>query len=384
MGIRALTRPWLGAEVAASYPTAANPPATQLESPWADTSALDSVTLAGLFDSLDALPVTRSQAIAIPSVARGRDLICISVARLALYAMNGQGRLADQPRIVSQPERGRSRFLTFLWTVDSLLFNGLAVWEITDRYETTPNRPRRARFVPPSSVQLDSSGIVRSVFGRKVDPDRDVLRFDGPHEGFLTRGADTVRNARNLAYAYAQAARTPTPDVELHQVDGEPMADAEITAMIAQWAAARRGENGRVAYTNKSIQAIMHGQQPEQLLISARKDVRMDVAHHLGLPAWAVDAPVEGSSLTYSNVPSRSRELIDYTLSGYMEALASRLSLDDVLAAGTWAAFTTDVLTNGDFGDRMTAGKVAVDAGIYSAAEIRAMEAGIPVEGTPA
>lgn len=125
----------------------------------------------------------------------------------------------------------------------------------------------------------------------------------------------------------------------------------------------------------------MHGQQPEQLLIAARNAANLDIARCLNLPAWAVDGEVGGSSLTYQNVPSRSRELIDYTLAGYMEAITSRLSLDDVLAQGTWAAMSTDVLTDGDFGDRMTAYKAARDADVYTSEELRQREAGVPIEG---
>lgn len=367
---------------AASLPRQA-PPA-QLESPWADTSILETADLAALFGVLDALPVTRSQAVAIPAVARARDLICVTTARLPLFALNKAGRLPSQPRSVSQPEAGRSRFLTMLWTVDDLFFNGWSVWEIVSTYQED-GRPQTFRRALPGTCQFDTAGNLISIGGRKTAPDGPVrhIRFDGPHEGFLSRGAQVVRDARALAAAYAKNAKTPIPAIELHQEDGDPLAKDEITDLIKAWAAARQGENGGVAYTNKSVRAIPHGQPADNLLVSGRSASRLDVAHAAGLPAWAVDADVKGSSLTYSNVPSRWRELIDGTLSGYMEAIATRLSLDDVLAAGTWADYRTDILTDGDFGDRMTAAKTAVDAKIYTAEEMRAREDGVPLEGSP-
>lgn len=366
---------------AGSIPTQA--PAAQLESPWADTSVLQSADLAALFGVLDSLPVTRSQAVAIPAVARARDLICVTTARLPLYALNRTGRLTPQPRSVSQPEAGRSRFLTMLWTVDDLFFNGWSVWEIVSTY-AEDGRPQTFRRVIPGQVQFDTAGNVISVNGRQVGPDGParVIRFDGPHEGFLSRGAQVVRDARALAAAYAKNAKTPIPAIELHQEDGDPLTEPQIQDLIRSWAAARQGENGGVAYTNKSVRAIPHGQPADNLLVSGRSVSRLDIAHAAGLPAWAVDAEVKGSSLTYSNVPSRWRELIDGTLAGYMEAIATRLSLDDVLAAGTWADFRTDVLTDGDFKDRMEAAKAAVDAGVYRAEEMRAREDGVPLEGS--
>lgn len=373
----------LTAAAADTIPPPVGPPAPQIASPWtADPTGLELVTWAGLLDVID-LPATRAQAIAVPAVARGRDLICTTVARFPIWAMNSAGRLPVQPRICAQPEIGRARFTTLLWTVDTLLFYGVTWWLITSRY-AEDGRPRTARWIPPDRIDTDEAGEIRSAYGRTVDPQRDVIRFDGPHEGLLTRGATAIRDARNLGSAYAKAARTPTPNVELHQTGGEPLGRTDITALIGDWAAARRGDNGGVAFTNQSVEAKMHGAQPEDLLIAGRGAARMDIAHQMGLPAWAVDAPTEGSSLTYSNVPARSRELIDYTLAGYIEAITTRLSLDDVLPAGTWAAASTDVLTDGDFGERMTAGQTAISAGIYTAEEMRTREAGVPLEGQTA
>lgn len=366
-------------ELTAAVPTAMPPLA--IASPWANASALEVATWAGLLDAVDALPVTRQQAIQLPAIARGRDLIAISVARFPLFAQNAQGQLGTQPRIVARPEVGRSRFVTLVWTVDTLIFYGFAVWQITARY-AEDNRPMTARWVPPGLVDTDpDSGEVVRVFGRDVNP-ADVIRFDGPHEGILTRANESVRTARRLLASYAQAADTPNPDVELHQTGGEPMGETDIDALIARWAAARRGDNGRVAYTNANIEAKLHGQQPENLLVAARNAMNLDLARHLNLPAWAVDGEVGGSSLTYTNVPSRSRELIDYTLAGYMESITGRLSLDDVLPAATWAAFSTDVLTDGDFGDRMTAYKAAREAEVFTVDELRRREQGLPMEGT--
>lgn len=353
-----------------------------VESPWANADALTIATWAGLLDAVDALPVTRQQAIQLPAIARGRDLICVSTGRLPLYAMTADGRVEPQPRFIRQPEVGRPRFTTLLWTVDTLVFYGFAVWQVTARY-AEDNRPMTARWVPPGYVDTDpTTGEVVRLFGRDVGP-RDFIRFDGPHEGILTRANETVRATRRLFADYYRAAGQPNPDVELHQTGGDPLSDADIDALIARWATARQGNNGRVAWTNQSVEARLHGQQPENLLVAARQAANLDLARQLNLPAWAVDAEVNGSSLTYSNVPSRSRELIDYTLSGYMEAIASRLSMDDVLAAGTWAAFSTDPLTDGDFKDRMEAAKVAVDAKVYTAPEMRSREDGIPLERTP-
>lgn len=366
----------------ASAPVPVAPPPLAIASPWANADALTVATWAGLLDvDTSDLPVTRQQAMSVPALERGRDLIATSVARFPLWAMTATGRLDQQPRICTQPEAGRSRFVTMLWTVDSLIWYGFAVWHVVSRY-AEDLRPRVVRWVPPGRIETNpETGDVVKIFGRDVGDPRNIVRFDGPHEGLLTRAAEPIRAARLVYREYGKAVSQPNPDVELHQTGGEPMTDPEIDAMIAMWASARAGANNRVAFTNQSVEAKMHGQQPENLLLGARNAANLDMARVLNLPAWAVDGEVGGSSLNYSNVPSRSRELIDYTLAGYMEAITSRLSLDDVLAAGTWAAFSTDVMTDGDFGDRMTAYKTAAEAKIYTPDELRKREAGIPLEG---
>lgn len=358
-----------------SVPLPAPPP--QVGSPWASADALSVITWAGLLDGSEALPVTRQQVIALPAVARGRDLIAVSVARMPLAAVNSAGRLADQPRIMARPEVGRARFNTLVWTVDDLIFTGRSVWLVTDRY-AEDGRPRTARYAPPSSVETDTEGNVVAVFTRPIEDPRDVIRFDGPHEGILTRANETVRTTRALFADYARAVRSPNPDIDLHQTGGDPLSDDEISALITWWTQARA--TGRVAYTNQSVEARALGQQPENLLVAARHEAALDLARHMGLPAWAVDAEVGGSSLTYQNVPSRSRELIDYTLAGYMEAITGRLSLDDVTPAGVWAAFSTDTLTDGDFAARMAAAEIAIRSGVYTAEQMRAREAGAPLE----
>lgn len=363
------------------YPIPATMPALSVASPWASADALTVATWAGLLDVVDQLPVTRSQAIALPAVQRGRDLIAQSVARFPLWAMNAAGRLDQQPASIAQPERGRPRFVTILWTVDTLIFHGFAVWEVTERY-AEDQRPQHFRFVPPGYVETDQWGNVVRVFNREVTDPRDVIRFDGPHEGILNRSNEAIRATRRLFVNYLSATGTPNPDVELHQTQGDPLTDTQITDLLNSWIAGRQAANGgRVGYTNASVEAKFHGQQPEQLLIAARNAANLDVARCMNLPAWAVDGEVGGSSLTYQTVPARSRELIDYSLAGYMEAITGRLSLDDVLPRGIWASMSTDVLTDGDFGDRMKAYKDAKDAEIYDAATLRKREAGVPIEG---
>ena len=57
-----------------------------------------------------------------------------------------------------------------------------------------------------------------------------------------------------------------------------------------------------------------------------------------------VDAVQSGSSLSYSNVESRLHELITFGISPMMDAIAARLSMDDIVPRGTSVNFDTSAI----------------------------------------
>lgn len=344
----------------------------------AGDSPLTQVILSDLFPDV-ALPINRSRAMAIPSVAKSRHIITGMIARFPLIHMTGNMPAASQNPLVRQPEIGRPLSTSLTWWTDALLFHGRCWLLILERYQEDA-RPRRFKWVPEHRAGVDEAGNLVRAFGEPVNPG-DYIRIDGPHEGILNFGRRMLREALDVADAAARAAANPVPSIELHQTGGTPLTAEQRKELVEAWAAARtNGRNGGVAYTNQNIEAKTHGQAAEQLLIAARNAVAVDMARLCGLPAWAVDAVVEGSSMTYNNAPSRARELIDFGLQPYMTAIADRLSMDDVLAAGHWCRFDTTAALSPDFKTRMEGYKAAIDAGIYTADELRRMDAGVPLE----
>lgn len=349
---------------------------TALSSPWADRAALQAATFAHLTGvELDTLPPTRADAMTVAAVAKGRNLITASIAKCPMVAMRGTEVMADAPTILTQPELGRPRFQTITWTVDAMIFYGRAWWHVTDWADA---RPARIQWVPEWDATPTSDGAsLARVFGRPVNP-AHIIRIDAHHEGILTYAGPRIRSAMRLDRAALTASTNPVPSVELHQVSGTPLTAEEGRKLTADYADQRRTHG--VSYTNQSIETRTHGAQPENLLVDGRKAAALDIARVLGLPAWTVDASVEGTSLTYSNVPSRNRELIDYGLDPYMSAIADRLSMDDILPRGQWTRFNTDALLRDDFNTRMTGYKTALETGIYTLDQLRDRERGIPLE----
>lgn len=359
-------------------------------SPFAAPVELGGVVIPDLLVELfgadaDRLPLTRDLAMTVPAVARARNVLAPTAGRLPLRVYRGSTEVTDRT-CLDQPETlaARPRFVTILWTIDQMLFHGRAWWIVVERYADT-GAPRSFEWVPEWNAKVENGQLVATLDGNhpRIDP-ANVVRIDGPHEGILNYGSDAIRQALRLDRAALRIADNPVPAIELHQTTPDQLDKDEKDALIAGWIKARR-QTG-VGYTNAAIETKVHGLNPEQLIIEGRKFAALQVARMIGVPAWVVDVGVEGSSLTYSNVPSRSRELVDYALTPYLAAIESRLSMDDVLPRGQWCRFDLDDLLRGDFADRMNAYKVAVDSGVYSAPELREREDGTPVEreDTPA
>lgn len=349
-----------------------------LESPWADSSHLAEVTLAHLYGLEESTPVTRSRAMRIPTISKARRIIAPGIGRLPLVAYDAAGNpLVDQPAFLAQPEKGITRITTLTWTADELMFYPFTFWQVTQR--DWRGFPRFVRHVPREHQAVDERGQLTQAFGEPVRPE-DGIRFDSPDSGILTDAADIIRRAIRLYAAASRAEDNPVPAVDLHNT-GEDLTDEEIDALTSRWQAARARHG--VGYSSRSLEVRALSTPPENLLLEGRREIALELARAVGVPAWAVDAPIDGQSLNYSNRASRNQELIDTALSPYMGAISARLSMPDVTPAGTSVKFNTDALTTPEPGDRYTALKTAIDAGIMTVDEARAMENLPPLEQEP-
>jgi HK97 family phage portal protein len=339
-----------------------------LESPWADNSHLETLTLANLYGlTPDSLPVNRSSAMSIASVAKGRNLIATSVARMPLRAVRSGSPVADQPALLKQLEVGVPNFITLSWTIDSMLFYGRAFWLITEK--TFDGRPLHIRYVPEAHVET-KDGLLVKAFGKPVSP-ADYIRLDANNEGFINYGAGVIREALEIESAAREAGASPVPHIVLKQKEGNDLSQDDISGLLARWTAARRKKGGSVGYVNKAMDVESLGQHSENLLIDARNVAALQVARSLNLPAWAVDATVAGASLNYSNQASRNRELLD-ALTSFIISIEQTLSL--YLPNGTEVKFDTSELLKEDTKGRYENYAIALTSGFLTQDEVRALE----------
>lgn len=316
--------------------------AALLESPWASPNHLLTVTPP---DGIG--HVSRRTAMSVPAIKRARNIIVGSIARCPLEARVAGQRAEKQPLWLMRTDGVQSPFYRMTWTIDDLLFHGWSLWALERDGE---GKVIRADRVPFHLWDTNAEGQI--VVNGTVAPADAVCLIPGVDEGILEASSDTVRHAAEVNRLAARAARNPSAQIDLHQTSGQPLTREQARALVDDWTAARRGENGGVAYTSQSIEAKELGKSEPQLLTEGRTMAAVDCARAVGVPASLIDAVQSGAgNLTYHNMDARNVELVDYGLAPYMAAVAARLGLDDMVPRGWAVAFDLEELTGSTVGD---------------------------------
>jgi hypothetical protein len=342
-----------------------------LLSPWSDSSHLETVTFEMMYGIGVQGPLARSAAIGVATVAGGRDVLTGRIARCPLVEFDSSGQLTpQQPTLLRQLERGRPRSQTVIWALDAMFFYGRTFFHVVER--GADGFPLWLKLVPEKEAELNDEGQMIKAFGAEIQP-RDSMRVDGPHEGLLNRGADTIRRAIRLNRAAAKAENNPVPSIELHN-EGDDLKKEEIASLTSSWERARTTTG--VGYSSKSLKVNVLGQPAEQLLIDGRKAITLELLRHMGAGSnpEIVASAVEGTGLTYTNKASREAALIDNFLAPYMTAFEDRFSMDDMRPRGRTVRFDTSVLTREDTATRYANYKTAKELELMNTEDIKKAE----------
>lgn len=321
---------------------AAGLPTPQIRSPWGPTpSHLQTIVWAEFFDGGD-FPATRTEAMGVPAMAKARHVLAPKIAGYPLRQFTydkavGTDRQVEDPIWATRTSGILSPWHRMVWTVDDLLFSGYSLWKAA-RGAASDGRPVLAfDRVNIDEWEINADGQLL-VQGNPARGDEWVL-IPGPHEGVLTFGRTAIRHARRLARNALVASLTPSAQTELRQTVDVDMTDDEIDRLIDRYAKARTGEHGGVSYTSYGIEAHDHGSIDGALLIDGRNAAAVDMARIAGIAAAMVDATTPKSTLAYETAQGRGLEHNEYGVEPYAEAIAARLSLDDVTPRGSRVRF---------------------------------------------
>jgi HK97 family phage portal protein len=290
--------------------------------------------------------VGREEAMSVPSVARCRNLLAGTIASfpLELYKKS-TGEKLGKPIWVEQPSAHQPRSTTIAWTVDSLLFYGVAYWQVTELY-ADDGRPSRFQWIAPGRVSFDSDPISQYITQYYVDGKSvpmsgllSLITFTGLDEGVLQRGARTLRSAIDLETAARVATATPMPSGVLKN-NGADLSQEEVQAILAAWKSAR--EKRSTAYLTSTLEYQPTAFSPRDMMfVDAIQQMSTQVARMMNVPAYYISAD-QNTSMTYANVQDERRQFVSLSLAPYVHAIQDRLSMDDVSARGNIIKFDVE------------------------------------------
>jgi len=279
---------------------------------------------------------TRQEAMSVPAIARGRNLICSSIASIELNVIDRQtGMKVDLPRVIRTPDPRIPGVATYVWTLEDLLFSGYAYWQITELFADT-QRVRSVQRIAPERVTINTNSDSTEIESYSIDGHTplplsgvgSLVVFYGNDEGLLNRAGMTIRTGAELERAAAMYAREPVPQMVLKS-NGTALPADRIAKLLESWGVSRR--NRTTAFLNADISLETLGFDPEKLqLAAARSYIATELARALGIPAYFIDTET-GSSMTYSNATTQRQTLLDFSLIPLMTSITERLSMPDFI-----------------------------------------------------
>lgn len=291
--------------------------------------------------------ISRAEAMAVPTVARARNLIAGTIATLPIHLYRkSTGEELGSPRWLEQPDYRQPRSVTLSATVDALFHFGVAYWEVTEVYEGIDGRPSAFAFVNNDRVSFNLNQNNTEVLNYLVDgvarPQWGIgslITFQGINEGILNNGGRTIRAALDLEKAAAIAAATPIPSGYISN-SGADLPPDQITGLLSQWKLARQQRS--TAFLSASLQYHATSFSPKDMMYSeAAQHLSTQLARLCNIPAYMVSSEMN-NSMTYSNVMDERRQFVDMTLKPLYAAIEDRLSMNDITNSQNYVRFSID------------------------------------------
>lgn len=279
--------------------------------------------------------VSRHDAMSVPSVARARNLICGTVASIPLeYYKTSTGEVIAPPRWIKQLSKSQPSFVTLTWIVDSLLFYGVAYLLVTERY-AEDGRPASFEWVANTRVTFttDLYGIHVTQYYIDASPIdmNDIVTIQGFDEGVLDRSGRTIQAAIDVDRAAAVNSANPQPAGFLKN-SGADLPPSEVQGLIAAWKRAR--QNNSTAYLTSTLDYSPVAFSPKDMLYNeAIQNLSTQVARAMNVPAYYLSAD-QNTTMTYANVQDERKQFYALSIEPYVQAIQSRLSMDDISTAG--------------------------------------------------
>jgi hypothetical protein len=290
--------------------------------------------------------ILRQDAASVPAIARCRNLIAGTIATIPLETYSKTtGEELPNMVWVDQPDKRQPREVTIAWTVDSLFYYGVAYWMVEEVYQDD-NRPARFSWVQNDRVSVKYTANNTAVDYYMVNnvrvPDSGVgslVTFQAMDQGLLLRNPTTIRAAIDLEKAAAIAAQTPMGSGYIKNT-GADLPDQQVQGILNAWKSARQSKGTAYLTSTLDFQPISFA--PKDMMYNeAKAYLALDLARACNVPAPMIDAELIRSN-TYQNVLDQRKEFAAYSLMPFIDAIACRLSMDDLTPRGQEVRFSID------------------------------------------
>jgi HK97 family phage portal protein len=284
--------------------------------------------------------ISRKDAMSVPSVARARNLICGTVASIPLeYYNKSTGEVIAPPLLINQLAKNQPSFVTLTWIVDSLLFYGISYLRVTERY-AEDGRPSAFEWVANARVTFttDLEGIMVTQYYIDAAPIdmNDIITIQGFDEGVLERGSRTIQSAIDVERAAAQNSANPQPAGFLKN-SGADLPAAEVSGLLSAWKRAR--QNNSTAYLTSTLDYSPVAFSPKDMMYNeAVQNLSTQIARAMNVPAYYLSAD-QNTTMTYANVQDERKQFYALSIEPYIQAIQSRLSMNDISTAGQEVRF---------------------------------------------
>jgi phage portal protein BeeE len=312
----------------------------------------------------------RNRAISVPTINRARDLMASVIGSMPLKMYNEMWNGDDMEKVYIAPRSWLRRpdptvpyqFL-MSWTLDDLMMFGRAFWYISSR--TADGYPATFTRLPAGSITTtDMVGPVwfapsKEVYfnGGMLDP-ANLVQFLSPAQGMIYSAPGAIETALKLEAARNRNASSSIPAGVLKQTGGEPLSAQELADLASAFNAAR--STNQTAALNEYLTYTETNSTPDKmLLIEASQYQALEMSRLANVPPYLVG--VATGAYSYQSSQQARADLYLFGVKLYADAIASALSMDNVLPRGTYVEFDAkEYLEENFMADRMDDEEVVV------------------------
>lgn len=330
--------------------------------------------------------VTPDTALSLTAVYRAVQIIATPISKMTINTYRfatGIELKVENPVLVNNPSIDQNRRDFLFQTVASLALEGNAYWfknygsngqvnnlTILPASAVSPQYPKFKDGTP------DYSRIVYNYLGK------EYTKQEIEHLRIFSRAGQLVGvspiescrkdlsaaiDLRDYAGNWFTSAGVPTGVLKTNAM----LSKADADEVTNNWH--NKQQNRQVAVLGNGFEYQQIALSPRDALFTEVQDQQVQaVARLFGVPARLLLTSVPGASDTYTNLQDENQVFYRHTLMAYTDAITDALS--NCLPRGNRVEFDFEHLFKADVAARYNYYKVAIEAGILTAEEVRTKE----------